>query len=289
MLRSSRRHPSRSAQTHSTIMQTIAELPGHREPSAMKNIVLIIAARPTGFAEKLTGQRCNDSCSWTISTKYYETAVTVNNCLLREATDDDLAETECEALVLVGQRAQKEELAAIKGWYDTKRKNRMRDASISLLVLEENPTDSNIDESSEKELHWCLSNGFELVRVSTTDDAWDGRLDREEGQGMPRVMEALAAHVWPGCTMKSRKEMNGQKEQSTAVVGESEPSFEPSQDEDAFEKLLSEMTSVSDALGTVLKVGCVDAREQLRRMPDGERRDRAASLALKLAKYFEDE
>ena len=270
-------------------MQNIAELPEYGKASAMKNDILIVASRPTAFGEKLTGQCCDDSCSWTISTKYYEAAVTVNNCLLREVADDHLAETECEALVLVGQRTQKEELATIKRWYETKRKGKMEDASISLLVLEENPSDLDIDASCEEELHWCLSNGFELVRVSTTDDAWDGRLDSEEGQGMPRVMAALAAHVWPGCTMKSRKEMDGQKEQSPATIDESEPSFEPSQDEDAFEKLLSEMTSVSNEHGRVVKVGCVDAREQLRRMPDEERRDRAASLALKLAKYFEDE
>lgn len=51
---------------------------------------------------------------------------------------------------------------------------------------------------------WCVRNGFELVELNPIQDDEDSDVDDDfpESVGMPRVIQALQAHLWPNLKLK---------------------------------------------------------------------------------------
>lgn len=50
---------------------------------------------------------------------------------------------------------------------------------------------------------WCIARGYELVEINPEkDEEWEEEQDFLETTGIPRIVQALHAHVWPELNMK---------------------------------------------------------------------------------------
>ena len=163
---------------------------------------------------------------WQIDTRYY----TADVLLCCTDTASAAPQNEPEALVLVCTADSRDTFLACKGWQEKAGVT----CEIQLCVINKRdllPADEAPHFLPACQL-WCQQQGFELVEVglqwcklsdsvpakpwwraskgvpvqaSATDLTVDTRLgQRDEGQGLRRVVSALQAHMWPGMQLKVR-------------------------------------------------------------------------------------
>jgi len=196
--------------------------------------ILVVSNEGTdskAFCQQLTGH--HSAFKWHISTKYYDVDVTLDT-----ATDSQLSQNntcrEYEAVLIITQSTAIESFDEFQKWFSNWRRLKGTLCPISLIIIDM-PTDSEINEGSDQEIHeWAAENNFEVITICTSDLRQDKNLE-EFGQGMQRVREALEAHVWPGCTLKKQQQS----------VQEPGHSFDPFSEDatDNFEQLIVQMTS----------------------------------------------
>ena len=213
--------------------------------TATHPVVQVVApddVQTASFVEQLTGQKCQSSCTWHLGTKYYETDIHVQRASLGQCPEAG----KWEALVLVVDQSAQKTFLSVRQWFDSNKEHFSKPA-IALVVMQSMQRGESVPPWLEEAVSWCIENGFEWIRVSPDDKEWDTALHEEEGHGVHRVLEALEAHVWPGCSLKS-KSTDGSLSQAPSPLASPQVPFEVEGEEmeDTFEKLLVEMSSRAD-------------------------------------------
>lgn len=212
------------------------------------SVVLVVGPEGVStkaFVERLVGHDCEETCSWLISTKYYDAEVAVNTKVLCDETKESIADIESEALILVADWTHQSSFAQLRSWFESQR-NGKSTSPISLLIADKIHKSTEHPSWLEEATEWSIENGFEMIHVCTEDASSDEEL-KADGHGMDRVKEALEAHMWPGCSLKNSKTGKSVEASPAQTSQQSQgESSSPNEDEtgDEFEKLLLEMTSV---------------------------------------------
>ncbi|XP_054278105.1 alpha- and gamma-adaptin-binding protein p34-like [Macrosteles quadrilineatus] len=141
-----------------------------------------------------------DSYPWHISTKYYETDVTLYTLPTKMLLPQSLADG-VQAVIIYFDSLQKNGLEVVESWNSF-----LKDYEVDISILLCNRcNDCGVSKLSA--LEWCVQHGFELVELDPeVDEEWEAEQDFVETTGIKRVVQALHAHVWPNLTLKDRKE-----------------------------------------------------------------------------------
>lgn len=136
---------------------------------------------------------------WHIDTKYYTADVHV--CTLNEKTlgSPDFADS-VQAVIVYFDSSKNEGLADADQWQPFVKEY---DPDIRILLCdncEDNPS-KGVSKLSAQE--WCIARGYELVEINPEkDEEWEEEQDFLETTGVPRIVQALHAHVWPELCLK---------------------------------------------------------------------------------------
>ncbi|KAA8547611.1 hypothetical protein F0562_004040 [Nyssa sinensis] len=247
---------------------------------------------------------------WTINTKYYTVDVSVwmahlhNEFSIRSLPIFD----RLAALVMVFDMNDLSSLVALKDWVSR------TDIQNSLLGEEEPSW-----EIKRSCLEWCSDHNIEFIEACASNADFDRCLSVDgDSQGVERLYRALSAHMWPRMILKSgnkislpEKQELSEEESDYEIEYEvlSAASAEPWDDMDVG------WVSANSSIATTAAGGSVDIddrkneskavegelqpstslmseignmRDSLRLMPDFQRREMAANLALKMAAMFGD-
>jgi len=257
---------------------------------------------------------------WIIDTKYYtaEARLSLASC----ADEASLADARvAEALLLVLDACDPDSWTAARAWGEAAD---LDACSIRLCILNKAdllPVGTELPQLQE----WCLDNQFEAIQVCCTDSDLDKELLWEgDMQGVPRVVQALQAHAWPGLQMKPRAvtavsaappaqgpELQGADTASeaddTGVETASITATESARTEAALASLMGAMFSDAaleqdeeeeeeeEGLGLreleAMMAKVAQQRSQVGSLTDEERREQAAALAMQMMKTMglEDE
>lgn len=141
-----------------------------------------------------------DSYPWHISTKYYETDVTLYSLPKKMLLPQNLAEG-VQAVIIFFDSLKNNGLEVVESWQSF-----LKDYEPDVSILLCNRCSATgVSKLSAQE--WCVQNGFELVELDPeVDEEWEAEQDFVETTGIKRVVQALHAHVWPNLTLKQRKE-----------------------------------------------------------------------------------
>ncbi|GMH41286.1 hypothetical protein BSKO_09196 [Bryopsis sp. KO-2023] len=255
----------------------------------------------------------NQRAVWEIDTKYYTASAEIVTVSLDESVGRD---AEPEAVVLVVDVEKESTYLKLREWWASNLSS--RSWQIGLVVA--NKVDQVLDADGRPGWltsveEWAASEMLEYVESSATNETVDCAL---EGQGITRVRDALHAHTWPGLTLKTRP--NGGAAPTTPI-SENVPQWEDrvadgdmstrSLEEDGWvlfptengnERLGNGCTDVEppsrptaleeEGLGVAddfdrLLANVVGARDRLQNLPDSQRREEAARIAMQLAQFID--
>ncbi|CAD7696854.1 unnamed protein product [Ostreobium quekettii] len=242
---------------------------------------------------------------WHIRTKYYTARAALRAARI-DAADSSTAAVP-EAILMVIDATRESTFLSLRPWVGSPAGDR---AAVVLLVA--NKMDAVREERPDwldAAAEWAGREMVEYVEVSAGDGEIDAGLERwGEGQGMDRVRSALQAHMWPGMEMAPRQGLapiGG--EGGSGIGGEGEgdalEEFERMLREDAEEgegegerargeplgRGHVEGEEALDAFERLLEEGLSGMRERIAQLPDAERRDAAAKVALRLAEMLDDD
>ncbi|XP_034239926.1 alpha- and gamma-adaptin-binding protein p34-like [Thrips palmi] len=136
---------------------------------------------------------------WHIDTKYYTADIHV--CALQEKTlgSPDFANS-VQAVIVYFDSSKNGGLSDADQWEPFVKEY---DPDIRILLCdncEENPS-KGVSKLAAQE--WCIARGYELVEINPEkDEEWEEEQDFLETTGIPRIVQALHAHVWPDLCMK---------------------------------------------------------------------------------------
>eukprot|EP00210_Caulerpa_lentillifera_P005370 g5132.t1 len=210
------------------------------------------------------------SAVWKITTKYYEVEVELQTGELTAETAQELSEVNCEAVVVMADCHLERSFHEVKHWFDELRSCKSPSASVQLFVLDWGCMEEiNNHQWIHNAKQWALDRGFESIEVSTMDAELETKFTTADDQGLGRVRSALEAHVWPGYNKPSSSRTS-----NPLPADRVDQKEEEEEQEVQFEKLITELSS---------------ARERIQSLPDGERREAAAEMAMRLAQYFTED
>lgn len=181
-------------------------------------------------------QGCSPSSSprsslWELDTRYYTATLSLERSRIDEEGDKGSAaavETEEEAVVLVFDPARERTFAAAARWWSSRAPSGsedLREPAVKLCVAhgeDGGEGDSDSERSLRREAEaWCVENAFELIEVHFSSSSSSSSLSpcSSSSEGISRLRDALAAHVWPGLVRKAPGEVEAARR---AAVAEAE-------------------------------------------------------------------
>lgn len=193
--------------------------------------ICIVGASKVGkrsVADAIAG--CPAASSWTIDNKYYSAQVALARCHTDAATLDRAA----EALVIVLDASQQQSFEAARAWTAAVD---IEAAEVRLLVATKvdlllqaphsastGPLESERPAWLASAMDWACQHQFEYIEVCTSDPTLDARLQLDgEVQGIARVTEALAAHMWSHLTPKGGQGSAAQEASSSEDEASTDP------------------------------------------------------------------
>lgn len=277
------------------------------------------------FVSKIIGKELtsSDSClNWIIDNSYYtaETKVVIRR---PDGSGKFGSLAGYEATVLVVDASAESSWDTVRTWADTNM-DEISNSDIllvlankcdKLLLGQAGPLDIARSHWLARVQDWCIANHFEFLPACALDPAVDGALasDDSDAQGMKRALEALQAYMWPGLTMKQQSaaaaaERLQRVEAAAAEAGaggalEAGQGGAPSaaangaaasEGAAAAAARLLQQGATEGSLGAEADVDALDKlfadlvgmRDRMAGMPDEQRREAAAAMALKLAGAF---
>ncbi|XP_063225051.1 alpha- and gamma-adaptin-binding protein p34-like [Bacillus rossius redtenbacheri] len=148
---------------------------------------------------------------WHIDTKYY--TADVNLCSVEKKTlgSEEFA-VSVEAVVINFDSTIDEGLAVAESWLSFLKEF---EPEVQILLCDRCWEDPATGVSKVAAQEWCVDRGFELVeRNPELDPEWEADQDFLETTGVPRVVQALHAHLWPNLRMKGKSQQLSRTVQS---------------------------------------------------------------------------
>lgn len=196
--------------------------------------------------------------TWTIDNKYYTADVlvrTLNVQELQKEIDDLPLDSDTEAIVAVVPARAQESFEAIKRWWALEDDQGYEIKLFVALNEEDNELPSWFTEATD----WALENFMEVIHVhSLQRDIYPVQEKMRAEDGLPRLLEALHSHMWPGLRRKpdSRRttgtELRDAPDDVSTLAQLTVEAFDEDVDNDEFERIFSQINGklTSSALTT---------------------------------------
>lgn len=250
---------------------------------------------------------------WTIETRYYVANTTIHSYSPAFLDLEEGTTPLCEALVLVFDMSDATSFEIVKDWC-----GRLDLEGVEIKLAIANKVDLHFTKQQlqrpawiDQAMEWCAENCIEYIETSAFNKVLDGMLQLDGDQvGVPRVIEALQAHMWPGHELVARgdgsKATTADQVREQGVVSDDASRLEDPRNPAAADNpsdagvhkavmipqtdFVEQTTEDKDNLDSNSSVAGFEhlllelqgARSKFSQLPDEERRQAAGDLAMRL-------
>lgn len=180
--------------------------------------------------------------SWLIDNKYYSAEVYLCSFPEKKLMSKQFAER-VQAVVLHFDSSQSNALDKVQTFLPFIEEY---DPEIKLLVTNNFPNETCTKKDA---LEWCVNKNFELIELEPIIDDEESELEDDfpEITGIPRIIQALNAHVWPNLVMNSFHQDNNLGREKLELVRSLEEILENDND---FSMLFSQLSDLKERVSS---------------------------------------